>query len=64
MFGHDNLGKSDSKIKGNSVRVINNMVDRVRLVAEWAGVVRACPLICFISCSHSDAGLCLEEVLN
>jgi hypothetical protein len=40
------------------------VVDRVRLAPELAGVVRACPLICFISCSHRDAGLCPEEVLN
>jgi hypothetical protein len=60
-FGSDNLDKSGGKIKGNSVRVVNNVVDRVRLAPELAGIVRTCPLICFIlSCSHRDAGLCLE----
>ncbi len=64
-FGSDNLDKSDSKInKRNCVRVINNVVDRVRLAPELAGVVRTCPFICFISCSHKDAGLCHEEVLK
>jgi hypothetical protein len=28
-FRGDNLNKSDSKIKGDSVGIINNMVDRV-----------------------------------
>ncbi len=28
-FCGDNLDESDSKIKGNSVRIINNMVDRI-----------------------------------
>jgi hypothetical protein len=40
------------------------VVDRVRLAPELAGIVRVCRLICFISCSHRDAGLCLEQVLN
>jgi hypothetical protein len=40
MFGSDDLDKSCGKIKGNSVRVINNVVDRVRLAPELAGIVR------------------------
>ena len=58
------MDESGGEIKGDSVRVINNVVDRVRLVPELAGIIRICPLICFISCSHGDAGLCLGEVLN
>jgi hypothetical protein len=65
MFGSDNLDKSGGKIKqGNSVRVINNVVDGFRLASELAGIVRTCSFICFIGCSHRDAGLCLEKVLN
>jgi hypothetical protein len=46
------------------VRIISNMVVRVRLAPELAGFVRACPLICFIGCSHRDAGWCLEQLSN
>ncbi len=59
-FGSDNLDESCGKIKGDSVRVINNMVDRVRLAPELTGSVRTCPFICFISCSRRNTGLCLE----
>jgi hypothetical protein len=42
-FGSHNLDEPGSKIKGDSVRAINNVVDRVRLAPEFAGSVRTCP---------------------
>ena len=38
------MDKSQSKIKGNSVRIISNMVDRVGLAPALAGIARACPV--------------------